>query len=41
MKKYNTPEIEFELFEIEDVITVSIPTTEGENEGTYIPGEWD
>ena len=43
MKKYTTPEIEFELFAIEDVITVSIPTTEGENEGNYITGEngWD
>lgn len=40
MKKYTTPEIEFELFAIEDVITVSIPTTEGENEGSYIP-DWD
>ena len=40
MKKYNTPEIEFELFEIEDVITVSIPKTQGENEGPYDPN-WD
>ncbi len=40
MKKYNAPEIEFELFEIEDVITVSIPTTEGENEGPYL-NDWN
>ncbi len=43
MKKYTTPEIEFELFAIEDVITVSLPSAEGENEGGYITGEngWD
>ncbi len=43
MKKYNAPEIEFELFEIDDVITVSItgiPSDEGENEGPYL-NDWN